>query len=58
MNQPLNLDAVAMVRRIRDEHYRQLKGASVAERIAFYNQAIGPTSEHAPRTESAAANRQ
>ena len=34
---PQTIDAVRLVRRIRDAHYEELKGASRAERIAFYN---------------------
>ncbi|MCX5977361.1 MAG: hypothetical protein NTV33_11205 [Coprothermobacterota bacterium] len=30
------IKAVEMVRRIRDEHYEQLRGKNPAERIAFY----------------------
>jgi hypothetical protein len=30
------IKAVEMVRRIRDEHYEQLRGKSPEERIAFY----------------------
>lgn len=33
-------DAVALVRRIRDAHHEELKGASRADRIAFYNSKI------------------
>ena len=32
-----NIDAVRLVRRIRDAHHEELKGASRATRIAFYN---------------------
>ena len=35
------VDAVRMVRRIRDAHYEELKGASREERIAFYNSKVG-----------------
>ena len=31
------VDAVQMVRRVRDAHHEELKGASRADRIAFYN---------------------
>ena len=31
------IDAVRLVRRIRDAHHEELKGASRTERIAFFN---------------------
>lgn len=31
------IDAVRLVRQIRDAHHEELKGASKEERIAFYN---------------------
>lgn len=31
------IDAVRLVRRIRDAHHEELKGVSREERIAFYN---------------------
>ena len=34
---PVRLDAVAWVRRVRDAHREALKGASREERIAFFN---------------------
>lgn len=34
---PTRLDAVRMVRHIRDAHYEVLKNASRVDRIAFYN---------------------
>ncbi len=37
MEKGKEIDAVAMVRRIRDAHYEALKGATREERIAFYN---------------------
>lgn len=33
-----SVDAVAMVRKIRDAHYEQLKDKSIAERLAFYRE--------------------
>ena len=40
LNTPLvdtrDLDAVAWVRQVRDNHYRLLQGQTAAERIAFY----------------------
>jgi hypothetical protein len=32
------IDAVAMTRRIRDAHYEQLKDATAAERIRFFQE--------------------
>lgn len=37
MEKPKEIDAVRLVRRIRDAHYEELKGATREERIAFYN---------------------
>lgn len=34
---PMTVDAVRLVRRIRDAHFEELKDASRADRIAFYN---------------------
>lgn len=34
---PTPIDAVRLVRRIRDAHWEELRGASREERIAFYN---------------------
>ena len=36
MEKKKRVDAVAVVRAIRDAHYEQLKEKSVAERLAFY----------------------
>lgn len=38
MDRKKTVDAVAMTRRIRDNHYEELKGKSHAERIAFYRE--------------------
>ncbi|MBE3088490.1 MAG: hypothetical protein IMZ71_05200 [Chloroflexi bacterium] len=46
------IKAVEMVRRIRDEHYEQLRGKSPEERIAFYRAIPGAVSlqgYHLPR---------
>ena len=32
----MNIKAVELVRRIRDQHYEQLKGKTQEERLAFY----------------------
>lgn len=42
MEKPKEIDAVRMVRRIRDAHYEELKGATREERVAFYNGKIRP----------------
>lgn len=39
MNEPFEIKAVEMVRRIRDQHYELLKDATPEERIAFYREA-------------------
>ncbi len=37
----MTIDTIAMTRTIRDTHYEQLKGKSIAERITFYrNKAV------------------
>ncbi len=38
MEEKKTIEAVAMVRRIRDAHYEQLKDKSVEERLAFYRE--------------------
>ncbi len=43
MEKPKEIDAVGMVRRIRDAHYEELKGATREERIAFYNGKVRQT---------------
>ena len=40
MEKPKEIDAMRMVRRIRDAHYEELKGATREERIAFYNDKV------------------
>ncbi len=40
MEKPKEIDAVQMVRRIRDAHYEELKGATREERIAFFNSKV------------------
>ena len=40
MEKAKEIDAVLMVRRIREAHYETLKGATRAERIAFYNSKV------------------
>jgi hypothetical protein len=35
------IDAVRLVRQIRDAHYEKLKDASREDRIAFYNSKVG-----------------
>jgi hypothetical protein len=40
MEKPKAIDAVKMVRRIRDAHYEELKGATREERIAFFNEKV------------------
>lgn len=37
MEKPKKIDAVRLVRRIRDVHHQELKQASREERIAFFN---------------------
>lgn len=37
---PTKIDAVAMVRRIRDAHHEALKDATREERIAFFNDKV------------------
>ena len=37
---PTPIDAVRLVRRIRDAHHEELRGASREERIAFYNSKV------------------
>jgi hypothetical protein len=46
------IDAVRLVRRIRDAHFEKLKDVSRAERIAFFNSKVGqqrPDSDRARR---------
>jgi hypothetical protein len=43
MEKPKKIDAVRLVRRIRDTHYQELKKASREERIAFYNSKVRPS---------------
>jgi hypothetical protein len=38
MKETKPVDAVAMVRKIRDAHYERLENKSVAERLAFYRE--------------------
>ena len=38
MEKTMGLDAVGMVRRIRDGHYEQTKAMSKEERLAFYRE--------------------
>lgn len=45
MEKPKKIDAVRLVRRIRDAHYQELKKASREERIAFYNSKVRPTQQ-------------
>ncbi|MEX0601260.1 MAG: hypothetical protein WD205_11485 [Rhodothermales bacterium] len=43
------IDAVRLVRRIRDAHYEKLKDASREDRIAFYNSKVSrPQSDSEP----------
>lgn len=48
------IDAVRLVRRIRDARYEELRGASRADRIAFYNSKVR---DQRPATPSSASNR-
>jgi hypothetical protein len=45
MEKPKKINAVRLVRRIRDTHYQKLKEASREERIAFYNNKVRPTQQ-------------
>ena len=42
MENQKKINSVRMVRRIRDAHYEELKGATRQERIAFYNGKVRP----------------
>ena len=50
------LDAVRLVRRIRDAHYEALRAASREERIAFYNGGGSPSSEQGGEREDPSAD--
>ncbi len=59
MEKPKQIDAVRMVRRIRDAHYEELKGATREERIAFYNGKVRrPEGGSVIRTANALASRE
>ena len=45
MEKPKTIDAVRMVRQIRDAHYEALKGKSREDRVAFYNSKAGLPSQ-------------
>ena len=52
---PKTIDAVRLVRRIRNRHHDELKGLSRADRIAFFNGKVSPRqtdTEPAKKTES------
>lgn len=49
------IDAVAMVRRIRDAHYEALKGATREERIAFFNDKVRRSKPPSQRRRESAA---
>ncbi len=42
---PKKIDAVRMVRCIRDAHYKELEGATREERIAFFNSRVRQSKE-------------
>jgi hypothetical protein len=43
MEKRKKIDAVRMVRRIRDAHHQELKDKSRKERIAFFNSKVRPS---------------
>ncbi len=57
--EPMQIDAVAMTRRIRDAHADQLKGATAEERIRFFREKAGrlhaALGEHRAATASTSA---
>ena len=59
MEQPTTtIDAVRLVRRIRDAHHEELRRASRADRIEFYNSKVrAQSSGGVPERETPAAGR-